>query len=337
MSSSFVELPVEEMAHLLGWASEGEWLQIRVLNRRWVSAVACLMEGELSEQISYDGEWSPPLRRKLVRRLLLLSTPLMSAEVLQSVSALHLSASLAKPSCQVSERELSLIADHFPSVERLFSSYTTYMDSHEIDGLPMESRNLLGWGNLTDICLRVVSKLSALTFLNLAWCKTITDARLVEVGKLGALTSLSLHRCEKITDSGLVELSKLGALTSLALTGCYNITDAGLRHISKLRALTSLNLTDCCKIPDAGLVEVAKLEALTSLNLAKCYLITDSGLGALAKLSNLTFLDLSFCRNLTGAGLVELVKLGSLTSLNLWACEKITDAGRQKLQQKMLA
>ncbi len=117
MPTLSVALPVEVLAHVLGWTTEVQWLQFRLLSRKWAAAVACLLEGGLTAQTSTDGVWEPHLRTTAIRRLLLVSAPIMPPEVLQSVSAVKLCSN-------VSEREVTVIVDHFPRLKCLLCPQT---------------------------------------------------------------------------------------------------------------------------------------------------------------------------------------------------------------------
>ena len=79
-------------------------------------------------------------------------------------------------------------------------------------------------------------------------CK-VTNEGLRAVSRLPALTSLDLTCCFKVTDEGLRAVSCRLTLTSLHLNRC-NITNEGLRAVSRLPALRSLNLTDCHRYPN---------------------------------------------------------------------------------------
>jgi hypothetical protein len=251
MTPTLSDVPVEVMAHLLGWMTEPQWLQLRGLSRKWRSAVGCRMEGELSAQTSSDGTWKPPLRRTIARRLLLVSTPFMSPE-LKLGSAAYLGDGL---SCQVAEREIVLIADHFQGLEQFVCPET-----------------------ITDTGLGDLAKRFPLKSLGLISCTRVTDLGLHEVSKFSALKSLDLTQCFRITDGGLAEVAKLRTLTSLSLNGCFEITDAGLHEVAKLSALTSLDLSHCREISNSGLGEVAaKLDALLALNLRGCAKIGTPG------------------------------------------------------------
>jgi hypothetical protein len=108
----------------------------------------------------------------------------------------------------------------------------------------------------------------------------VTDVSIRAVSSLPALTSLDLAYCCKATDEGMRAVSNLPTLTFLNLTGC-EVTDAGVRAVSRLPALTSLNLSHCTKVTDEVLRAVSGLTGLTSLNLRGCTRVTAAGVQAL--------------------------------------------------------
>jgi hypothetical protein len=165
MSSNLsTALPVEVLAHLLGWTTEAHWLHLRLLSRNWFSAVVCLMELELTAQTS-DGAWKPQLKRTISHRLLPVSSSFMSPEVHQSVCAAHFSGGCGT----VSERDLMLIASHFPRLEQLSCR-----------------------GTVTDTVLRKIEEHARLKSLDLLEGKCVTDLGLRELSKLPSLTSLTV-------------------------------------------------------------------------------------------------------------------------------------------------
>ena len=80
--------------------------------------------------------------------------------------------------------------------------------------------------------------------LDTAWVKLLRGSLHVNPGevnsgvrwvtKMTALTDLNLTKCTNITDSGVALLSSLTALTDLNLAGCTVITDVGLKSLSCL-------------------------------------------------------------------------------------------------------
>ena len=92
--------------------------------------------------------------------------------------------------------------------------------------------------------VRWVTKMTALTHLNLAECTSIVDSGVVLLSSLTSLTYLNLKRCCRITCASMQSLSSMTGLTYLNLGGCH-IGDAGMQSLSSLTALTDLNLAGC--------------------------------------------------------------------------------------------
>jgi hypothetical protein len=92
-------------------------------------------------------------------------------------------------------------------------------------------------GNLegtTDVGVRAVSRLHALTFLDISYCDKLTDEALRAVSSsCSALKSLKLSCCDKLTDEALRAMSNLRALTLLDISCCENLTDEALRAVIK--------------------------------------------------------------------------------------------------------
>jgi hypothetical protein len=64
----------------------------------------------------------------------------------------------------------------------------------------------------------------------------------LDLSRLPALTFLDLEYCDGVTDKEVLALSNLPGLTFLDLCYCNNVTSEGLRALSGLTALTDLNL-----------------------------------------------------------------------------------------------
>jgi hypothetical protein len=346
MKDTVDKLSVEVMAHLLGWVIDKAWLAVRGLNRKWHAAVCCLMEGVLQTQTT-SGMWHPS-SNAVVRRLLLVCTPLMIPEVLHSVSTVNLSEQCwdddrkvrsANPYEDYESYPAERTAEFakltsFPGLTALNGFRITSMEFQAISKVASLTSLVVHSGDLTNSGLKGL-KLELLTSLNLGSCGQITDAALVPIARLPALQSLNLSLCYRITDLGLKEIGKLTSLTSLCLEHCTNITDAGMKEVSKLVSLTSLDVSFCKAITDVGLHEIAKLSALTSLYFKMCALITDAGLLQIAPdLLSLKTLNLYCCSEITEIGFRALANNNrSLTSLDLYGCSKIGEEGLCELRK----
>ncbi|MBP3956318.1 protein kinase [Gemmata sp. G18] len=138
---------------------------------------------------------------------------------------------------------------------------------------------------VTSIGLTYLSGLTALTYLELRYCKGVTD--LTPLSSLATLTNLDLSFCDGVTD--LTPLSGLAALTNLELRYCKGLAD--LSPLSDLAALTNLDLSSCDSVTD--LTPLSDLSTLKNLALRFCTGVTD--LSPLSGLAALTTLDLSGC------------------------------------------
>ncbi|VTR93217.1 leucine-rich repeat : Leucine-rich repeat protein, putative OS=Trypanosoma vivax (strain Y486) GN=TvY486_0039050 PE=4 SV=1: Pkinase: LRR_4: LRR_4: LRR_4: LRR_4: LRR_4 [Gemmata massiliana] len=188
-------------------------------------------------------------------------------------------------------------------------------------------------GAVTSVGLMHLSRLVALTSLDLSNCRSVAD--LSPLSGLTALTSLDLSNCRGVADFS--PLSGLTALTSLDLGFCNRAMD--LSPLSGLTALTSLYLNSN-RIAD--LSPLSGLTALTNLDLNSNRI---ADLSPLSGLTALTSLDLGFCNratdlaplsgltaltnlNLRNCGIMDLAPLSgltALTNLNLQNCRGITD------------
>ena len=128
-----------------------------------------------------------------------------------------------------------------------------------------------GVGVLPDAGMRAVSSCTALTSLDLSWCKLVTDDGVLAVSSLPSPTFLNLWSCHELTDKGVQAVSSLPALTSLTLGDCGKVTDAGLRALSGLTALTSLDLRYCNKVTAAGVQALRSTTAAPSLHIKSRY------------------------------------------------------------------
>jgi hypothetical protein len=95
--------------------------------------------------------------------------------------------------------------------------------------------------NVTNVGVRALSCLPALTSLNLSWCRAVTDVGLRAVRSCTALTFLDLRRCN-VTNVGVRALSCLPALTSLDLRACGKVTAAGVQALRNTTAAPNLHI-----------------------------------------------------------------------------------------------
>ncbi len=140
--------------------------------------------------------------------------------------------------------------------------------------------NLVEVDGLTDEALDHISKITALTYLNLgdAW---VTDAGVKKLVNLKNLTHLDLGWTKDVTDASLKDVAKMTSLESLGLGGT-KITDAGLKELQKLPKLKELKI-GATKIGDWGLMELASIKSLETIRAVKSQ-ITPKGAAEFKKL-----------------------------------------------------
>jgi hypothetical protein len=61
----------------------------------------------------------------------------------------------------------------------------------------------------------------------------VTDKEVLALSKLPALTTLEISGCYNFTSEGLCAVSSLPALTDLKLTNCSNVKNLGQREVIK--------------------------------------------------------------------------------------------------------
>jgi hypothetical protein len=136
-------------------------------------------------------------------------------------------------------------------------------------------------GQATD-GLRSLSRLTALTDLNLAWSRGpglrgsshtpdgyATYCHLVRglSAIADSLTALNLNRCEALTDEAVAGLAPLTNLTSLNVEGCDRLTGISLSQLAPLTGLRTLGLSVPAGATDRQLRGLAPLVALETLRL----------------------------------------------------------------------
>ena len=176
-----------------------------------------------------------------------------------------------------------------------------------------------------------LSRLTALTSLDLQECSTVKDVQVQLASKLLGLTYLDLSRCRRhVTAEGLRTVGRLTALATLNLQSC-DVTTEVLRAVSVLPALSSLDINYCNSVTVEGLRTLSTCTTLSKLNITICNM-TDEKLRAVSTCSALSSLDLSWCSNVSDAGLRTLHVLAALTSLDLHNCVSVTEAGKRALR-----
>jgi hypothetical protein len=129
---------------------------------------------------------------------------------------------------------------------------------------------------ITDQGLKHISRLPALTHLDLTTCEKLTDVGFLEVGKIVTLQVLKLA-FTSVTDEGLSGLTNLPRLTALDLEGCDELSEDCGQELRDLVAVKKLNLDGCYSVADTTLQDLSYMPSLTALSISSdC--ITDKGL-----------------------------------------------------------
>ncbi|XP_066493672.1 uncharacterized protein [Tiliqua scincoides] len=168
--------------------------------------------------------------------------------------------------------------------------------------------------SITNKSLRaIVSYLSHLSVLRLAWCKELTDWGLLGVEEPNKECELNREELERDTPipTDLTEqdapqkphtsLTALMRLQELDLTACGKLTDVSIAKVISFPELRRLSLSLVPHITDASLIAVARnCQSLEHFSLSHCVNLTDSGfVEAAASLPRLQHLILSGCNQLT--------------------------------------
>jgi len=202
--------------------------------------------------------------------------------------------------------------------------------------------------NITDEGLGQLSRLHALTELDLNGCSRISSAALgSSVQRLESLQVLDVSYCpgilrnsfqgkidklrsldlcySAVRDTHIYRLNSLPMLEELNLDSCL-ISDTGVRHLAEnnvLPNLKSLDLADT-DLTDMGMAHIAKFTKLERLSLFYC-MISNNGLRHISKLTNLETLNLD-SRDISDDGLRHLRPLQNLKFLDIFS-GRITDTG----------
>lgn len=108
--------------------------------------------------------------------------------------------------------------------------------------------SLSGAAELTDAGLAGLTRLAALTRLDLSFCSAVTGSWLVAPGEQlpASLTALRLAGCSALSDGGLLAALRLARLRELDLGGCWRLSDAALGRLgAALPDLRALSLRGC--------------------------------------------------------------------------------------------
>ena len=202
------------------------------------------------------------------------------------------------------------------------------------------SARLHAQGQMTDTVLADISRIEAITALELGGSKALTDEGVRHLARLPALKHLDLSGTA-ITDRGLRVFRHLRALETISLAGTP-ITDEGVAHLAQCHELQQVNLS-WTRTGDAALRALAGKPQLH--HFASGNGITDAGISLLHELPvfkswqgiapSMALLDIDAGPNylllrgpFTDHGVARLVGLDGLFALNIWSNQlEVTAAG----------
>ncbi|XP_074650951.1 uncharacterized protein LOC141905809 [Tubulanus polymorphus] len=193
--------------------------------------------------------------------------------------------------------------------------------------------NIDGIAWITDDCVTTVVCLHRynLTHLTLDGAE-LTDDCMRFVSKCLNLVELCVCFAELLTDKSLVYLTDLRNLRELQLRKGVEFTVAGLKRAfdcGTWKYLTALDLSECTQVDDNVMISIVKCcgALLLKLCLCWCWNITDIGLVTIVDhCSNIQRLDLLGIHLITGVCLQRIPQeLIHLSYLNLQNCNQIQD------------
>lgn len=135
---------------------------------------------------------------------------------------------------------------------------------------------------------------SGLEEVRLVGLKQITDVTMRIFSKLPSLTSMEISSSPRVTPHGVLVLMGAEKLSCLTL-GQFEMRDCFLKSLSYFPSLTSLHLMECTAIGDAGLKELGSRSKLRELEIFRRngkIAFTDEGLAGLAASRELEHLKL---------------------------------------------
>lgn len=206
-----------------------------------------------------------------------------------------------------------------------------WIDDRYFEGferLKLRRLTIGGGSSITDVTLKIISRIETIEVLNIPANSKITDEGVKEVANLERLKKLNLIRTP-ITGSCLNALGKMKRLATLELQNS-GVNDAGLAHLAQAPALEILNL-EGTNITDAGLKHIGTMPNLKELNITGTK-VTDVGMKHLTTMPKLQVLYLTDLP-ITDQGLRELENAKNLKVLCFLHPTKTTPVGFQRLKQ----
>ena len=161
--------------------------------------------------------------------------------------------------------------------------------------------------SLAFACRSSITKVEA---LDLSGCEHITNLGLRVLEKLAALSRLKLTSCSKLFNEPFAGFPSLRRLTDLDLSGCHLIKALELREVlNNCPNLRIIDLSYCPHLCGPRFLEVMSgRRGLEEIRLDSSFLTYDDVLGLIKVLPNLKKLDLSWWEKITGEQVEELRK-----------------------------
>jgi Leucine-rich repeat (LRR) protein len=354
-SENLVSLPVEVLAIVIDYL--GNWssrMSVRLVSKKWATAVLSLLEDELQRQLTKEGRWVVGQVDEAALPILVHSSR-MSTFLLKTISGIDLS---------VANFRGNQTATALQSISRTFSGLTNLKSlflakGYVTDDLlgavarvrSLEALHIPYSRCVREKCFKHLAKLTNVRvfFLSLSYVH-VNAEHLMQLSKWNHLEALDLYGFRCFTTAQMSTFIALFAptLKSLNLSGCLDA--APVAGLESLKLLEALDLTECpldkcsfsflnsmpflrrlklksCDVQDGGVAAIsAAAPQLTFLNLADCRSITDAGAAHVATMRPLEVLDLTNTCKISGAAFAVLSKLSSLKELYLPDCS-VSDAG----------
>jgi hypothetical protein len=292
-------LPHDLIKSSLDYLPDGELLRARLVNTKWLQAVADCVEcflGEKEEDGRVVGRWRDtledghliPKSRRQLRMALCVITEMTLTFQQHGVQDIWLS-----PYCeQEGDKTVAIIARHCPWL----------------------TGACLAFSRVTDLSLPLLAAMPKLAELNLRQTMVTSVAPLSTCKNLKKLV---LRTCNSLTDAGIAGLESLPALEELDLSGTEV---ASVAHLSASRSLRKLMIDLCVNLTDAGIRGLESIPTLEELDLSTTSVASVSQFSASRSLKKLIA---RACTNLTDSGIAGLEGIPTLEELDV-NCTSVT-------------
>jgi Leucine-rich repeat (LRR) protein len=341
-------LPHDLIKSTLNYLTDGELLRARLVNKKWLQAVADCVEcflGEKEADGRVVGRWADtlddgrftPSFRKQVRMVLCVLNDTTPTFRRQGIRGIDLSqhcdlegdqtvaklakvcpslTSLSVASCRVSDLSLSSLAA-MPQLEELSLSATIVTTVGQLPtSTELKRLFLTGCTKLTDPGVAGLESLPYLEELDLSGTKVASVAHL---SASRSLKKLRLESCLNMTDAGIAGLQAIPTLEELDLSST-DITSVA--HLTRCLSLQKLILACCHYLTDVGILGLEAIPTLQELDLRDTNITSVAHLSASRALRKLT---LALCYNVTDASILGLEAIPTLEDVDL-AQTKVTTA-----------